>query len=161
MSAIRNRIQNYGYAGLAPFFAGAGLVWIVPEEIGRQITYAFIAYAGVILSFLGGIVWGPYIGASVANEKLASDGESEPMVDIGIIASLVAWAVIVLAWWFQSVSWLAGLVIASGLSFYVLRQKEKASLSHNQSEWFSELRDFLTKAVLASHFSVAIYLVQL
>lgn len=161
MSPIRNRIQNYGYAGLAPFFAGAGLVWIVPEEIGRQITYAFIAYAGVILSFLGGIVWGPYIGASVANDKVVSESESEPLVDIGIIASLVAWAVIVLAWWLQSASWLTGLVIVSAFSFYVLRRTERASASQNQSVWFGELRDFLTKAVLASHFSVAIYLVQL
>ena len=47
-----------GYAGLLPFVAGAGLVWLVRPEVHPYVALALSGYAAVILSFLGGIHWG-------------------------------------------------------------------------------------------------------
>jgi hypothetical protein len=47
-----------GYAGLAPFVAGALLVWFVNAEAHPYATLALSSYAAVIVSFLGGIHWG-------------------------------------------------------------------------------------------------------
>ncbi|MFY9513420.1 MAG: DUF3429 domain-containing protein [Rubrivivax sp.] len=46
------------YAGLLPFVLGAALVWLVWPEAHPYATLALSAYAGVIVSFLGGLHWG-------------------------------------------------------------------------------------------------------
>ena len=47
-------------AGLLPFFGGAGAVVWLGDDIARQAAAGLIliAYAAVILSFLGGVRWG-------------------------------------------------------------------------------------------------------
>lgn len=46
------------YAGLLPFVIGAALLWIVRPDAHPYVAAALSAYAGVIVSFLGGIHWG-------------------------------------------------------------------------------------------------------
>ncbi len=50
--------QWLGYAGLLPFVVGAVELWLLPGLIIEFIENALIAYAAVILSFMGAIHWG-------------------------------------------------------------------------------------------------------
>jgi len=45
-------------AGLIPSVAGAALVWLLQPESRPIAATALLAYAAVIVSFLGGIRWG-------------------------------------------------------------------------------------------------------
>ena len=74
-----------GHAGLLPFVAGAALVWWLPPEGAMRAASASLAYAALIVSFLGGIHWG--IGFR--------DGGSWPFV-WGVVPSLGAWPALLL-----------------------------------------------------------------
>ncbi len=71
-----------GHLGLLPFVLGALLVWVVNDEAHPYATLALSAYAGVIVSFLGGIHWG-----------LAFRLSAPPAILFvwGVVPSLVAW----------------------------------------------------------------------
>ena len=47
-----------GHAGLIPFVLGALLVWLVHGEALPFVSQALSVYAGLIVSFLGGLHWG-------------------------------------------------------------------------------------------------------
>ena len=76
-----------GHAGLAPFVAGAVLVWLVREDVHTYVSLALSAYAATILSFLGGIHWG-----------LAMRQAQPPSTALwwGVMPSLVAWPAVVM-----------------------------------------------------------------
>jgi len=164
MSLVRNRIQNYGYAGLIPFFGAAGTVWVLPEGLALTVSQAFITYACVILSFLGGVVWRPYLsGKNVGIENPSGEAaerlDSKAM-DLGIAASLIAWALLLAMFTVELENLELILVVLSGVAFYVFRLVERQSAVLDYAPWFDELRDFLVRAVLASHFSIAVFLLQ-
>ena len=76
-----------GYAGLLPFVLGAVLLWVVRADAHPYVAIALSAYAGVIVSFLGGIHWGLGFRAR----------SPEPARFVwGVIPSLVAWIAIVM-----------------------------------------------------------------
>ena len=63
--------QSLGFAGLLPQGAAlAGVVWGGPDWVAYAIVVA-IAYAAIILSFLGGIWWGIAMGRRVGQTRLA------------------------------------------------------------------------------------------
>jgi len=71
-----------GYAGLVPFVAGVGLVWLVRPDVHPYVALGLSAYAAVIVSFLGGLHWG------IAMRESAP----EPTLFVwGVLPSLVAW----------------------------------------------------------------------
>lgn len=45
-------------AGMVPFVLGAALVWLVDERAHPYTTLALSAFAALVVSFLGGILWG-------------------------------------------------------------------------------------------------------
>ena len=71
-----------GNLGLLPFVLGAALVWVVKFEVHGFVTQALSAYAGIILSFLGGIHWGFAFRRSAAPASLFV---------WGVVPSLLAW----------------------------------------------------------------------
>lgn len=76
-----------GYAGLLPFVLGAALVWLVWPEAHPYATLALSAYAGAIVSFLGGIHWG------IAFREPAPP----PALFVwGVVPSLVAWVAVMM-----------------------------------------------------------------
>lgn len=81
-SATAHRL---GLAGLLPFLAGAALLWWLPPDATPRISAALLAYAALIVSFLGGIHWG--LGFR--------DGGSWPFV-WGVMPSLGAWPALLL-----------------------------------------------------------------
>jgi len=79
--------MRLGLGGLLPFVAGALLVWLVRPDVHPYVTLALSAYAGVIVSFLGGIHWG-----------LAFRQLSPPawLLGWGVVPSLVAWPAVMM-----------------------------------------------------------------
>jgi hypothetical protein len=72
--------QALGFAGLLPFIAGALAVSLGPPAWHDAALRALIAYAAVIVSFLGGIHWGLRAGAENDRARLW-----------GVVPSLLAW----------------------------------------------------------------------
>lgn len=75
------------YAGLLPFVVGALLLWIVRPDAHPYVAAALSAYAGVIVSFLGGIHWGLGFRAQPADRSRFT---------WGVVPSLVAWVAVVM-----------------------------------------------------------------
>ena len=75
------------HLGLVPFVLGALLVWVVNAEAHPYAALALSAYAGVIVSFLGGIHWG-----------LAFRMTAPPATLFiwGVLPSLVAWLAVMM-----------------------------------------------------------------
>ncbi len=78
-------IQRLGYAGLIPFAGLALLLWLLQGEPQVFVSVALSAYAGLILSFLGGIHWG--IGWLQAGRR---NGLGVHFL-WGVMPSLLAW----------------------------------------------------------------------
>jgi len=76
-----------GWAGLLPFMLGAALVWLVRPDAHPYVTLALSAYAGVIVSFLGGIYWGFAFRQTQPSFRL---------LVWGVVPSLVAWVALVM-----------------------------------------------------------------
>ena len=82
----RQLAHRLGYAGLIPFVLGCALIWLFADkEHAIQhywVTLALSVYAGLIISFLGGIHWGLSMarGLPVRGALLW-----------GVVASLLGW----------------------------------------------------------------------
>ena len=69
------------------FVLGALLIWVVNDEAHPYATLALAAYAGVIVSFLGGIHWGMAMRLSAPPASLFV---------WGVVPSLVAWLAVMM-----------------------------------------------------------------
>ena len=76
-----------GHLGLLPFVLGALLVWVVNAEAHPYTALALSAYAGVIVSFLGGIHWGLAFRMTAPPATLFIGG---------VVPSLVAWLAVIM-----------------------------------------------------------------
>lgn len=147
--------SRYGNAGLTPFVLCAALVWILPEHYALPASQVFACYSTVILSFLGGVLWGTALQRETAPQGPA-------MLNIAIAVSLVSWATLILAM-IPSTTLASGLAISiavNGVAYLILRQSERSYCDQYYPEWFQQLRDWLSRIVLASHISVAVFVIQ-
>lgn len=76
-------VQRLGYAGLIPFVVLSALLWIVDADLIAFVAIALVAYAGTIVSFLGGVHWG--LGF------LQCDDKPHFHFIWGVVPSLFAW----------------------------------------------------------------------
>ena len=129
-----------GWSGLLPL---VGLAVTSTQIVGQDFnpaTFAFFVYAGVILSFLGGIQWGLAIGAQ--NVGGHTNHGFGILLNLSIGPSLVAWSGVFL---WQSI-WgalllTAGFVLALATDHW----------SYNRGlipRWFLQLRFMLTCIVM-------------
>ena len=79
--------RRLSWAGLAPFVAGALLVWLVHDEAHPYVTLALSSYAAVVISWLGAIHWG-----------LATRRAEPPAAWLGwgVVPPLVAWVAVMM-----------------------------------------------------------------
>jgi hypothetical protein len=123
-----------GYSGLIPFFVLACVAVVSDGEAAQQSARALLLYAAIILSFMGGVVWGRGL-AGMRDEGLVAS------LVISVIPALVAWAGAVLGGSGGAALCCLGLV---GLLVHDLRTKALPA-------WFRRLRLHLTVgAVLAT-----------
>jgi hypothetical protein len=151
--------QRYGLTGLIPFVAAALLVWVLPEKTGLLISGFFIYYSAVILSFFSGILW--CIGLQVIsptddNHEDEDDSrlnQHKKYFTISIVFTLLAWLSILIP--------LTGGLLLLGTGFIVIRQFEKKYLTSIYPEWFTQMRDLLTRVVFATHLSLFVFVLQI
>lgn len=123
-----------GYSGLIPFFVLSVVAAIADGETAVQAARALLLYAAIILSFMGGVVWGRGL-AGMRDESMVAS------LVISVVPSLVAWVGAVLG---GTVGvWLCCLGLI-GLLVHDVRTRALP-------EWFRQLRIHLTVgAVLAT-----------
>ena len=74
-----------GYLGFLPFAALTILPWILGEGYEKISFQLLVAYGGIIISFLSGIIW----GINTSTQK---------NLTISIVFSLLGFGAILLAW---------------------------------------------------------------
>ncbi|MFG6447161.1 DUF3429 domain-containing protein [Roseateles sp. BYS180W] len=57
-TSLNPMAPRLGYAGLLPFALGAALVWLVRPEVLPYVSLGLQAWAGLVVSLLGGVYWG-------------------------------------------------------------------------------------------------------
>ena len=119
-----------GLAGTIPFMATASIYCLGPDPLKGPMSLALLAYAGVILSFLGGARWGI---------EVAKHAPPRARVLIpSVIPSLVAWGLLVGAAW-APLKWQIGGLIAAFLAQWLW---DNSSLE--PPIWYAPLRTVLT-----------------
>ena len=152
-SEIQKLVQKYGLSGLIPFVVPALLVWVLPEKTGLLLSDFFIYYSAIILSFLSGILW--CIGLQQVISPIDDNrdrNQHTKYLTISIVFSLLAWVSLLIP--------LTGGLLLLGTGFIVIRQFEKKYLASIYPEWFSKMRDLLTRIVFASHLSLFVFTLQ-
>ncbi len=81
-----------GVAGLLPFAAGTALAWIGTGGAAGVGAYAVQTYGAVILSFLGGIVWGV---AAAQSHRLDREHAAE-LFAFSVVPPLLGWSALFL-----------------------------------------------------------------
>ncbi|MDT8880233.1 DUF3429 domain-containing protein [Halomonas saccharevitans] len=128
-----------GLAGLLPFVATAAATWLAPIAWQVVAIRAFLAYAAVILSFLGGVQW----GVAMCRER-PGEAPFRARMLLAMVPSLLAWPALLLhpltgAW-----------VLVAG--FLLVRFHERSRDGRAQlPDWYQSLRTLLTLVVLACH----------
>ncbi|WP_304641098.1 DUF3429 domain-containing protein [Pseudomonas sp.] len=86
-SAIRppKLAVGLGMAGLVPFVTGALGLWITPDVWRERVLEELIAYAAVILAFMGAIHWGLAMRADEASDK------APVQLGLSVIPPLLGW----------------------------------------------------------------------
>ncbi len=129
--------HQLGYAGLAPFLLMMTSVWLVDPTWVDDFVKGQLAYAIVILSFLGGIHW----GAAMLSDKLSS-ADTRKALSWGVTPSLIAWSA----------------TLFGGFGFAVLMTGFIAALQvdkqlypqYGMPDWLISLRKKLTLVVVLS-----------
>lgn len=75
-------------AGIAPFAAGAGVMWAAEADpvLQAQAGLTLLVYGAVILSFVGGVRWGAEIAANEAPRW--------PVLGLSVLGSLAGWGLV-------------------------------------------------------------------
>jgi len=136
-----------GLAGAVPFIAGAAFAWMAeppwPAPMPAQIV---AAYGAVILSFLGGTIWG-LTTAATAGDPLEID--SARLFAASVVPSLIAWGALLLA----PLPALIVLAVAFAGQLFVDRWIDSLQLV---PPWWLRLRALLTAIVVANLIATAV-----
>jgi len=123
-----------GYAGLIPFVTLSIGMWALPEAYQAQASSALLAYAAIILSFMGAAHW----GIAITGEKI--DGWQMGM---SVIPALIAWFA---SFTSPMINYSILIVAFAGLCVYDGRMVKQGKAP----AWYPKLRTPLTAVVVAS-----------
>ncbi|SEI39785.1 Protein of unknown function [Allopseudospirillum japonicum] len=131
--------QNLGYAGILPFVLTLAMFW------GTQLwqvwsLHAFLFYAAIILSFLGGIHW----GLALRDSQNPLSPDTLQRLILSMAPSLLAWPALLLDE--EQGLW----VLAIGFVLTWWYERLPASRKRVPA-WYLQLRTRLTLVVLACH----------
>jgi hypothetical protein len=131
-------VMVLGIAGTVPFGAGALLAWIEPQWTVVAPAFAVTTYGAVILSFLGGTIWG-ITAAGAASDPL--DVDTAQLFSASVVPALLAWGALFL-------DPMAGLlVLAAAFAAQLLADRWVARLDLAPT-WWLRLRILLTSIVI-------------
>lgn len=126
-------------AGAIPFAALAISLWIAPAAYRTDTSNALIAYAALILSFLGGIQWGVAVTLADAAPKSA-----RTMWLLAVVPALLAWAMLLVP------GNNARVIVAICLFAFVWVIDALLHLQKLIPDWFFRLRTVITLIVITS-----------
>ena len=128
-----------GYLGFLPFAALTILPWIVGEGYEKISFQLLVAYGGIIISFLSGIIW----GVNTSTQK---------NLTISIVFSLLGFGAILLAW--INLIYAMSLLFFLFYVFYLFESKTNPQFSDAN---YIKLRKNLTSGVCGCYmFSIVI-----
>lgn len=135
LSSVPRPALVLGFAGLIPFLAGVAGVWALGYPDFILVLNLTMAYAGVILAFLGAVHW----GLALAQEAGGNWRRLAPSV----LPALAGWFALMLP------NALGLLLLAIGYAGVFLA--DRAAVTANRAPaWYKALRKPLTLIVLAS-----------
>ena len=122
-----------GFAGLIPFVAGAGAAFAVGYPAIVFVINAQMAYAAIILSFMGAVHWGL---------ALAQDGGADGRrLTLSVLPALVGWAALLVP------NGLGLLLLALGFAGVFFADRRTVAAGRAPA-WYRPLRKTLTLIVL-------------
>ena len=128
-----------GYLGFLPFAALTILPWILGEGYEKISFQLLVAYGGIIISFLSGIIW----GINTSTQK---------NLTISIVFSLLGFGAILLAW----INLIYAMILLFFL-FYVFYLFESKTNPQFSDANYIKLRKNLTSGVCGCYmFSIVI-----
>ena len=128
-----------GYLGFLPFAALTILPWILGEGYEKISFQLLVAYGGIIISFLSGIIW----GVNTSTQK---------NLTISIVFSLLGFGAILLAW----INLIYAMILLFFL-FYVFYLFESKTNPQFSDANYMKLRKNLTSGVCGCYmFSIVI-----
>ena len=128
-----------GYLGFLPFAALTILPWILGKDYEKISFQLLVAYGGIIISFLSGIIW----GVNTSTQK---------NLTISIIFSLLGFGAILLAW----INLIYAMILLFFL-FYVFYLFESKTNPQFSDANYMKLRKILTSGVCGCYmFSIVI-----
>ena len=128
-----------GYLGFLPFAALTILPWILGKDYEKISFQLLVAYGGIIISFLSGIIW----GINTSTQK---------NLTISIVFSLLGFGAILLAW--INLIYAMSLLFFLFYFFYLFESKTNPQFSDAN---YMKLRKNLTSGVCGCYmFSIVI-----
>ena len=128
-----------GYLGFLPFAALTILPWILGKDYEKISFQLLVAYGGIIISFLSGIIW----GINTSTQK---------NLTISIVFSLLGFGAILLAW--INLIYAMSLLFFLFYVFYLFESKTNPQFSDAN---YIKLRKNLTSGVCGCYmFSIVI-----
>jgi len=134
-SAIPLFALVFGVAGLIPFVVLAIASYLKSGIIQSEIVFMLICYAGVILSFLGGVHWGAALGLP---ENLIAKH-----LAISVVPSLVSWVALLMPENTAVIILLVAFVLMLPIDFFAVNKQLFPA-------WYLRLRLGLTAVVCLS-----------
>ncbi|MBL95188.1 MAG: DUF3429 domain-containing protein [Magnetovibrio sp.] len=134
-----------GIGGLIPFAVLSISIHFVPTHLAPLVLFWLIGYGAVILSFLGGVVWGLTLNKS--------DNYRTPpkniFLTLSVLPSLFSWGALVV----EAQAGLYALIICFSFMLALDLFSQRLGLSPG---WYFDLRKKLTFVVLGCFFIVLI-----
>ena len=128
-----------GYLGFLPFAALTILPWILGKDYEKISFQLLVAYGGIIISFLSGLIW----GVNTSTQK---------NLTISIVFSLLGFGAILLAW--INLIYAMSLLFFLFYAFYLFESKTNPQFSDAN---YMKLRKNLTSGVCGCYmFSIVI-----
>lgn len=133
LSAVPRPALVLGFAGLIPFLAGSAGVWLLPYPAFVLALNLMMAYAAVILSFLGAVHWGLALAQEAAGNWRR--------LGLSVLPALAGWIALIIP---NALGLLLLIVGFTGMFF-----ADRAAVTANRvPAWYGVLRKWLTLAVL-------------
>ncbi len=124
-----------GYAGLIPFVVLSVGLWVLPAGFQQPVNDALLAYAAIILSFMGAVHWGLAIARNGEPDRL--------LLVISVVPALVAWFATLAP---VMINYSVLIIAFAGLCVFDSRM----SGAGKAPEWYPRLRMPLTAVVILS-----------
>jgi hypothetical protein len=143
---IEQRIATLlGNFGLLPFYGLAFAAWLPLSPVaGRLVDLAFVAYAAVILSFLGAVHW----GLALLTPQL-DKWQSWNVLGWGVLPALLGWLAMMLAL-AGAPQWLVCLLLVIDFILCRLMDGILLRMFAEAPAWYLPLRTRLTALVVVA-----------